>query len=323
MVEWYDLNARQQAALLWGLVGLLVLLLKYADIRNSIRDLLLSFFKPVVFLCITGLFIVTAAVSTGAVYVGRCLGAFETLPVVTSIIWCCTSGVSLMIAKIGRSEADITTIRALRKAFTPAAILSIILSFSVMGIWWEISTLPFVTAFGILAAFSSVKEELSGVSRLLNLLFGLWTLAMISRAMFSLINDTNAWISLAESLVYPLLLTVGILPYMYAIAQYDRLRFIVRCPSREITDDEYGDRWPLTVDKAKLCCRHNAVWIEVNGKRFGLNGLAKGFLERHGYTVHELEEIWRPDPEIEGLRVSIGPLIDDGLKLEARNLAES
>ena len=323
MVEWYDLNARQQAALIWGLVGLLVLVLKYADIRTSIRDLLLSFFKPVVFLCITGLVIVTAAVSAGAVYVGRCLGAFEALPVVTSIIWCWTSGLSLMIAKIGRSDADITTTRALRKAFAPAAILSILLSFSVMGIWWELGTFPFVTAFGIFAAFSSLKEELSGVSRLLNLLFGLWTLAMISRSVYSLINDTNAWISLVESLVYPVLMTGGVLPYIYTIAQYDRLRLIVRCPSREITADEYGDRWPLTIDKAKLCCRNSAVWIEVNGKRFGLNGLSKGFLERHGYTVHELEEIWRPDPEIEGLRVSIGPLIDDGLKLEARSLAES
>lgn len=58
------------------------------------------------------------------------------------------------------------------------------------------------------------------------------------------------------------------------------------------------------------------MWVEVNRNKYWLNGTAKGLLEGHGYTVHELEDIWRPHPELEGLKVSTFPLIQDGLKLE-------
>ena len=318
MIEWYDLNARQMAAMIWVLVALLLLLLKSADMRISIRGLLLSFFKPVIFLSTSGLLLVTAAVSVSAVYLGRSLGAFETLPVVTSIVWSCTSGISLMVTKIGHSNGERIAVRALTKTVAPATILSILLNFSVMGIWWEISTFPFVTAFGILAVFASLKDEYVRVARLLNRAFVIWTLAMLSRAIYSLLHESDAWASLVESVAYPLVLTVGSLPYIYAIAQYDKLRFILGCASRMVTAEEYGDRWPLTVERARLCCRHQAVWVKVNRKKYGVNGLSYSLLKRHGLTVHKLEKIWRPNPEIEGLRMNIGPLIEDGLKLESR-----
>ena len=319
MVEWYDLNTRQQAALLWSLVALLFLVLKFPVIRNSIRGMLVTFFKPAIFLSIAGLFLVTVAAFAGAVDVGRRLGTFETLPIVTSIIWSCTSGLSLMVSKITHEEGETTVVRVLTKTLAPAAVLSILLGFSVMGIWWELSTLPLVMTFGMVAAFSALKEELSYATRLSNFAIVTWTLAMISRAVYSLVSQPDAWISLVESLAYPLWLTVGALPYIYVLAKYDGLRFVIRCPSRVITADEYGDQWPLTVDRAKLCCRHNAVWLKVNRKRYGLNGTSYGLLERYGLRVRELEEIWRSNPEIEGLRVNIGPLIQDGLMLENRN----
>ena len=318
MIEWYDLNARQLAAFLWSLVALIILFMKFPDIRRSLRSLLLSFFKPAIVMSVAGLLLITAAVSVGAVFVGRRLGAFETLPVVTTIIWSCTSGLSLMVAKISNDAEDKAIAGALIKTLAPATILSILLTLSVMGIWWEIATFPLVTAFGVVAAISSLKEELSRVARWMNFAFLLWVLAMVSRTVYSLTSDANAWVSFTESLAYPLWLTVGALPYILAIAQYDRLRFIIGCPHKRITADEYGDLWPLTVDEAKLYCRHSAVWIKVNRRKYGLNGLSYGLLRRHGYTVYELEDIWRPNPEIEGLKVSIGPLISDGLRLENR-----
>ena len=316
MIEWYDLNARQQAALLWSLVVLLLLLIKFPDIRRSLRSLLLSFFKPAIVLSVAGLLLITVSVSIGVVYAGRRLGAFETLPVVTTIIWSFTSGSSLMVAKISSDAEDGAIAGALVKTLAPATILSILLSLFVMGIWWEIATFPFVTAFGLIAVVSSLKEELSRVARWMNFAFLLWVLVMVSRAVYLLTRDANAWVSFTESLAYPLWLTVGALPYILAIAQYDRLRFILGCPHKRITADEYGDLWPLTVDEAKLYCRHSAVWIKVNRRKYGINGLSCSLLRRHGYTVYKLEEIWRPSPEIEGLKASIGPLIDDGLKLE-------
>ena len=318
MIEWYDLNARHQAALLWSLIALLLLLVRFANVRASFRGLLLSLFKPVIILSIAGLFLITAAATVSAVYVGRALGAFETLPVVTTIIWSCTSGLSLMVAKISSEGGEKSIPGALMKVLAPATILSILLSLSVMSIWWEIATSPFVTAFGVIAVVSSLEGEHSRAARFVNFSFLIWTLAMVLRTAHLLASNANAWVSLAESLTYPLWLTVAALPYILAVAQYDRLRFILGCPSKRITAEEYGNRWPLTVDEARLYCRHNAVWLKVNRRKYSLNGLSYSLLRRHGCTVHELEDIWRPNPESEGLRVNIGPLIDDGLKLENR-----
>ena len=316
MVEWFDLNARHQAAVLWGSIALLILIVKFPDIRNSVRGLLMTLFKPVMFLSVIGLFVTTAAVSAGGVCIGRGLGAFETPPVFTSIIWSCTSGISLMAAKMVHSNREGSIQRKLTKTLAPAAILSILLNFAVMGIWWEIGTFPLVTAFGIMAVFASLKEEFVIAASFFNAVLVIWGLVMLSRTVYSLISDPDGWMALVESLSYPVWLTVGAIPYVYLVAQYDKLRCVLGRRTRRITAEEYGDRWPLTVDTARLCCRHSAVWVEVNRKKFGINGFAKGLLNRYGYTVHELEDIWRPHPEFEGLRVSIGPLIEDGLKLE-------
>ena len=318
MIEWYDLNARQQAALLWTLVALLLVLLKFTDIRSLIRDLILSFLRPVIFVSTSGLLFVTAAASVGAVHLGRSLGAFETPPVVTSIVWACTSGITLMATRISHGSGEMMAIRSLTKSVAPATILSIVLSFSVMGIWWEIITFPLVTASGMLAVFTSLKDEYTQVARLMNRALIVWTFVMLLRASYSLARTPDAWVSLAESVAYPFVLTVGVLPYIYAVSQYDRLQFILGCTSRKITAEEYGDRWPLSVEKAKLCCRHSVVWVKVNRTKYGVNGTSYSLLRRHGFTVHQIEQIWRPHPEIEGLRVNIGPLIEDGLNLENR-----
>ena len=290
MVDLYDLNTRHQAAFFWGSIALLIVVLKFPDVRRSISNLLLAFFKPSIFLSVVGLLLTTVAISPGGVYVGKCLGAFETPPVVTSAIWSCTSGIFLMVAKIRQSQGERIVGQKLAETLAPAAILSILLNFSVMGIWWEIGTFPLVTAVGFLAGFASLREEYSPATRLLNRALVIWALVMLSRTVHSLINSPGAWISLVESLVYPMWLSLGALPYVYLVAQYDKIRFILGRKSKNITAEEYGDRWPLTVDKAKLCCRHSAVWVESSRKKYRLNGLSKGTLERYGYTVYELED---------------------------------
>ncbi|MDE0353869.1 MAG: DUF2511 domain-containing protein [bacterium] len=316
MVEWFDLNARHQAAFVWGSIALLILGVKFPDIRNSVRGLLMAFFKPVIFLSVMGLFLTTAVVSAAGFSVGRGLGAFDIAPVFTSIVWSCTSGVSLMAAKLVPGKRTGSVQRALTKTLAPAAILSILLNFAVMGIWWEIGTFPFVTAFGIVAVWASLREEFAGAARLSNAVLAVWGLVMLLRTVHSLIGDRDAWIALVESISYPVWLTVGAIPYVYLVAQYDKLRFVLGRKTRQITAAEFGDRWPLTVDTAKLCCRHSAVWVEVSRKKYCLNGTSIGLLQRYGFTTHELEDIWKPHPEFEGLKVSTFPLIQDGLKLE-------
>ena len=84
-----------------------------------------------------------------------------------------------------------------------------------------------------------------------------------------------------------------------------------------ITKSDYGSEWPLMVDKAELHCEFNMVWVEAGGYAYPVNGSAIALLERlhPDLNIRGIEPIWLPNPSIPGARVSIGPLIFDGLKL--------
>lgn len=79
-----------------------------------------------------------------------------------------------------------------------------------------------------------------------------------------------------------------------------------------------GLLWPLTVNEGRLGCTQMARWVEVDGKRYGLNGIAT---EERGYA--ELEQIWSVNKEMmqqlkeagatEGptIRISVGDMISE------------
>jgi hypothetical protein len=56
---------------------------------------------------------------------------------------------------------------------------------------------------------------------------------------------------------------------------------------REITRDEYGDRWPFTVERGILSCTDNAVVLTTGGTAYAVNGQAR----TRGYAP--TEPIWR------------------------------
>lgn len=99
----------------------------------------------------------------------------------------------------------------------------------------------------------------------------------------------------------------------------------------EISQKEYGDKWPFTVEKGDLACRNNAVFFVVNGTAYAVNGVASS----QGYN--DITPIWREEPELLEyakqvakkenrtlvdvqkemgiLRVNISPILNDGLEL--------
>ena len=78
---------------------------------------------------------------------------------------------------------------------------------------------------------------------------------------------------------------------------------------REISRSEFGDRWPFTVRQGRLKCDHEAVTFTANGIRYAVNGKAKS------RKFDPIESVWKHNPSIPGTRISIGPIIQAGLKL--------
>lgn len=85
-----------------------------------------------------------------------------------------------------------------------------------------------------------------------------------------------------------------------------------------ISLEEYGRKWPLTIQQGHLNCRSRTiaryekkdVTITLDGKTWALNGSARG-----SGDFLPLEDIWRDNPEIEGAKMSVGDIIGRGLRL--------
>jgi len=85
---------------------------------------------------------------------------------------------------------------------------------------------------------------------------------------------------------------------------------IVKNTSVAIQKSMYGENWPFTVSSGVLECRNYEVTFKAEGMTFAVNGqaTAKG-------KYQELEKIWKDDPKFKGLKISVGDIIDKGLKL--------
>lgn len=95
-----------------------------------------------------------------------------------------------------------------------------------------------------------------------------------------------------------------------------------------ISQEDYGDAWPLTVPDATLHCARlrsmgrvelAMVWVEHAGISYPINGMASSHLAKvhPDLTVRPLEDIWQYNDRYPGtvIRITISPLIKDGLKL--------
>jgi hypothetical protein len=78
----------------------------------------------------------------------------------------------------------------------------------------------------------------------------------------------------------------------------------------EISQSDYDEQWPLTVNGGILRCEgESAITLEVNGKRYAVNSTAQA-----STAYAKVDEIRAGAPEGQGLK-NLGPLIDRGLEL--------
>ena len=67
--------------------------------------------------------------------------------------------------------------------------------------------------------------------------------------------------------------------------------------SVEISQSEYGDKWPFTVSRGRLeCIPSSKVVFHARGRTYAVNGVA-----RNDYSLDNMRDIWRKDPNNSGL----------------------
>ncbi len=85
---------------------------------------------------------------------------------------------------------------------------------------------------------------------------------------------------------------------------------------KEINKDQFGERWPFTVDRGILRCEHGMyVTFENNGLIYGVNGAASSFY-KSDLNFHDIVSICQDDIELgKPFKKDIQPIINAGLKL--------
>lgn len=106
---------------------------------------------------------------------------------------------------------------------------------------------------------------------------------------------------------------------------------------KKISKSDLKDKWPLTETEGTLKCVQfeiegvnpelsKGVLIEIKGIDYALNGTAKTWSDKYGYS--DIEEIWSDNLKLKNdlmklgvsekdatSKISIGPLIEEGIKL--------
>ena len=144
MLEWHDLNVRHEATILWGAVLLAIAVAKSPEVRRAIRRLGRTLLEPPISILLSGLFVNAAIISALAVCVGREVGLWESLPIVTATIWSLTSGVSLLF-HLGEFISSSNEFRT--RAFGilgPSTIITETVGIAILSFWLELFLVPIV-----------------------------------------------------------------------------------------------------------------------------------------------------------------------------------
>lgn len=89
---------------------------------------------------------------------------------------------------------------------------------------------------------------------------------------------------------------------------------------KKITKQEYGEKWPLTVNEGYISCHNSAIVFECNDKLYPVNGTAKSRYDTNS-KYNDISEIWAYDDELNRLdgiqkyKKDITPIIEAGLKI--------
>ena len=141
MPEWHDLNARHVATIFWG--GIFVIALtKSSSARSSVSQLLKLLMQLQIALPIIGLLACVAILTNVFLTVGRIVGFWETLPILTATIWFFTAGFSLLFDLQEFFEGRNEFRRRAVGILGPSILIAEVVSIPVFELWQELILIP-------------------------------------------------------------------------------------------------------------------------------------------------------------------------------------
>ena len=166
--------------------------------------------EPTISLLIVGLLANVIFLTFIAAIVGREVGLWETLPVVTAIVWALTTGFSLLLHLGELLEADNAFRSRVFRILGPSTVVAEIVGVSVLAFWWELLLIPILFVL-VIAVYANRSTVLTIVSSALLMAYAV---GLISGVIIDLVNDPGTWRSVTQAILLPIALTVGTLSYI-------------------------------------------------------------------------------------------------------------
>ena len=204
----------------WGTAVLALAVVRSADVRRSIRDLLRILQKPSISVFMVGMLANATILTSFAVIAGREVGIWETLPVVTASIWSLITGFALLL-NLGRLPKGENAFRSrVVTVLGPSTVVTEVVGVAILAFWRELVLVP-VLVLLTLVVYTNRSTGLTNVSRGLLLAY---VIGLISSVVVDLVGDPGTWRALAQAILLPIILTVGTLPYIQLLIVVERLR---------------------------------------------------------------------------------------------------
>lgn len=315
-VEWFDLNNRHFAVALWLVVFVIGLSLK-VEVRRAILSMVRASLERTILSVLIGAIVWSALMLSVTVVVGRVLGLWSTIPVVSGLYWFCISGIPLLLTSFTDDPSAYR--KRLREAFGIWAIFAAFIGVSTFSLPAEVLIVFFANLLGILYVGSLLNEDAGkSMGRLFPMVPIVFYLAII---LGSVIGGKVDLFNALQSFILPVVLTATFQPYIKYVKFMERYECsggpITR---RWISSQDYGESWPFTVERVRLCHQARSVWVEKrrllpvpSTKKYPVNGLAKPWLTRLWYQCENLDDISKTSPD--GLTIGVEPIIRDGLRM--------
>ena len=210
-----ELNNRELASLIL-LGALLFWVLSYRQTRKSLRGIVASIGQPVLLLPILGL----VASVCGLVVLGRKLGLWEPALVPATAAWVLFPGMSLLYRTGTRKEGEPFFRPTVARAFNLTWLIEVFVGFYVFGVLVELSLLIMLIVLGRLSAAAADRERYRPVKQLVD---GVLVVIGIGLLLYVAISVVTDWDELdkafaARAFLLPVGLTLGLLPYLYAVS---------------------------------------------------------------------------------------------------------
>lgn len=209
-------NTREKATAIW-LVVALVWALFHDGIRRSLLQVLRSFFRWRILLIVLAMLLYVGLEVFGLYKVGF----WDASLLKDTVLWTTVAFV-LLLSGISSDREDHYFRKVLLDNVRMTVLLEFVLNLYTFDLWIEITLVPVLFMIGAMSAIAASDRKYLPTKKLLDFVVAALGLYLAIFAIVSVIRDYYGFATIGNlrSLLLPVLLTFGYVPFLYATALY-------------------------------------------------------------------------------------------------------